>query len=161
MDADPSVRLMLLTLIYEQVGLWSTTPEVGQERIVRLACDLLVAGDDGRDVVALAGMSVRGQDYDFAERAEAALRELGLTPPGRHTDAAQAGAVRAVCRAMLDGEITPRALAQWAHQVIGHSGAGEAQRLVDLDDAYDVDHQPIAELDQQVRAEAERLVIAL
>jgi hypothetical protein len=107
-------------------------PEVGQERIVRLACDLLLGGDDGPEMAALAGLSVRGHDYAFADRVEAALREVNISFPGRGTEIAQLGAVRAKCRSMLDGAIRPRELARWAHLAIGHGGHVRLRRLLSL-----------------------------
>lgn len=49
----------------------------------------------------------------------------------------------------------------WAHVRIGHSGAIQVQTLVDLDDAYDTAEyvdKKTADLDQDVLAEAQRLL---
>jgi hypothetical protein len=42
--------------LYEQAALWQVTPEVGQEALVRLACEALVRGQDSPGVVQLAAM---------------------------------------------------------------------------------------------------------
>jgi hypothetical protein len=125
------------TLLYEQATLWRVAPEGGQEPLVRLACDALVAGQESAGLVRLAGASTRGRDYDFAAAVAAALADLGRALPDRDASDAQIGATRAMCRKLLDGHITPRDLARWAHIHVGHEGAAELQSLVDLDDAYD------------------------
>ena len=147
--------------LFEQAALWRLTPEVGQEALVRLACDALVSGQDSAGLVQLAGQSTRGQDYEFAAAVEAALTDLGLGLPGRDSPEAQVGAARAMSRLVLNGLLSPRELVRWAHVHIGHGGANSVQALVDLDDAYDtaeyVSKKP-ADLDHDVRTEARRLL---
>jgi hypothetical protein len=146
--------------IYDEVALWCTTPEIGAARIVTMACDALVAGLDGEGLTAVAATSVGHEDWDFDGSVEVMLAEFGREFPGRGTQVAQSGAVRAMCRRCLSGGFTPRELARWAHVVVGHSGAPEAQRLVGLDDAYDtVDYmkETNEDLDQSVVEEARQL----
>lgn len=147
--------------MYEQAALWQLTRAVGQEALVRLACDALVGGQDSPGVVQLAGQSTRGQDDDFEDAVAAALTDLGLALPARDSAEAQIGAARAMSRLVMDGQLRPRELVRWAHVHIGHGGASAVQPLVELDDAYDtveyIDKQP-ADLDQDVVAEAQRLL---
>jgi hypothetical protein len=150
--------------LYEQAALWQLTPEVGQEALVRLACDALVGGQDSPGVVQLAGMSTRGQDYDFEEAVAAALGDVGLAPPTRDSAEQQTAATRAMSRLVIDGRLSARELARWAHVHIGHSGASVVQQLVEFDDAYDtveyvhIGKEP-ADLDKDVIAEARRLLL--
>lgn len=151
--------------LYEQAASWQLTPEVGQEALVRLACDALVGGASSPGVVQLAGMSTRGQDYDFEEAVAAALDDVDLTLPTRDSAEAQTAAARAVCGLVIDGRLSARELARWAHVHIGHSGARDMQTLVELDDAYDtVEYVHVgkerADLDKDVVAEARRLASA-
>jgi len=154
--ADPK----FIDQIYDEVALWCTTPEIGAATIVAMACDALVAGLDGEGLIAVAATSVGHEDWNFDGSIEAMLAELGREFPGRSTPIAQSGAVRAMCRRCLTGTFTPRELARWTHVVVGHSGAPEAQLLVELDDAYDtVDYtkETKGDLDQSVIEEARRL----
>jgi hypothetical protein len=150
--------------LYEQAALWQLTPEVGQEALVRLACDALVGGQDSPGVVQLAGMSTRGQDYDFEEAVAAALGDVGLALPTRDSAEEQTAATRAMSRLVIDGRLSARELARWAHVHIGHSGASVVQPLVEFDDAYDtveyvhIGKEP-ADLDKDVIAEARRLLL--
>ena len=92
--------------------MWQLTPEVGQEALVRLACDAVVDGQASPGVVQLAGMSTQGQDYDFDEAVAAALGGVGLTLPARDSAEAQPGTARAMCRLVIDGRLSPRELAR-------------------------------------------------
>ncbi|MGW9673196.1 hypothetical protein ACWGUN_08475 [Streptomyces koyangensis] len=61
-------------------------------------------------------------------------------------------------RSLLQGELSPRALAFWAHRSHGHELPLTA-RLAELDDAYDLTEygdSTLAELDTEVTAEARR-----
>ncbi|MEY6565301.1 hypothetical protein AB8B12_10210 [Streptomyces sp. PGLac3x] len=63
------------------------------------------------------------------------------------------------CRRLLREELSPRALAFWAHHSHGHDLPLTA-RLAELDDAYDMTEYggpTAAELDAEVVAEARRL----
>jgi hypothetical protein len=151
--------------LYEQAALWRVRPEVGQERLVRLACDALVAGLDRPGLAMLAGMSVHGHDPEFGDVLQAAFDGLGIRLPQPGTAEAQVGAATAMARLLLDGHLTSRELARWAHAVIGHDGAPELQSLVEFDDAYEIvdyvdPRDGVAGVDRQVRGEAERLVSA-
>ena len=155
-QADPEFAERL----YGEVALWCTTPEIGSARIVDMACDALVAGLDGEGVRAVAGTSVGHEDWTFDASVQTMLAELGREFPGRGTAIAQLGAVQAMCRRCLDGSVSPRELARWAHVVVGHSGAPEAQVLVELDDAYDTvgySEETSDDLDKSVTEEARRL----
>ena len=155
-QADPEFTDRL----YGEVALWRTTPEIGSARIVDMACDALVAGLDGEGVRAVAATSVGREDWDFDASVQTMLAELGREFPGRGTAVAQLGAVQAMCRRRLDGRVSPRELARWVHVVVSHSGAPEAQLLVELDDAYDTvgyTDETSDDLDKSVTEEARRL----
>ncbi|MFE1149396.1 hypothetical protein ACFW42_20050 [Streptomyces albidoflavus] len=64
-----------------------------------------------------------------------------------------------LCRRVLRGELSPRALAFWAHRSHGHELPLTA-RLAELDDAYGMTEYggpTAAELDADVTVEARRL----
>jgi hypothetical protein len=148
--------------LYGEVALWCTTPEIGSGRIVEMACDGLVAGLDGEGLAAVAGTSVGNEGWNFGAAVETMLVEFGREFPGRGSAVAQLGAIRAMCRRGLDGSVSPRALARWAHVVVGHAGSDEAQLLVALDDAYDeVEYavETTEDLDRSVSQEARRLAL--
>ncbi len=61
------------------------------------------------------------------------------------------------------GEMSPAALASWAHTWIGHDGPELAQELVDLDDVHDsLEHCSMTETDFQtaVLVAARRVEVA-
>jgi hypothetical protein len=156
---EPALRARL----YEQAALWQVRPEVGQEQVVRLACDGLVAGLDSPGLSLLAGMSVYGHDPEFGAVLAAAFDGLGIRLPQPDSAEAQVAAARAMARLLLDGQLSSRELARWAHRIIGHGGAAELKTLVEFDDAYEIVDcvgraDGVAELDRQVRSEAQRLV---
>lgn len=115
---------------------------VGQrnfEAVVRAACDALVSGGSGEALATLAGEPSREPVYvaDMDDEIVAALAEQGRPLPPRHTPEAQEAAVVAMARHALRGHVSPRDLARWAHETIGHDGVAMAQALVDLDDRFD------------------------
>lgn len=147
--------------LYIQAVRW-LVEERGMEPVVRAACDALVAGLDGEALRSLAARSVHSSSYDGAadEVVHAALTEQGRPLPERETDEVKRAAALAMASEVLAGRLTPRALAAWAHRVIGHTGPEDVQRLVVLDDCYDElawEEQTEADIDQQVIAEARRL----
>jgi hypothetical protein len=152
----------LYTQMFEQVAVWCTTPEVGQERIVRLACDLLLGGDDGPEMAALAGLSVRGHDYAFADRVEAALREVNIPSPDEAPRSPNSGRyVRRVVDARRSH--TPTRASQMGAPGHWTRWAREAQTLVELDDAYDTAEYvsgaaTVEDTDARVHAEAKQLL---
>lgn len=142
----------------------TSVPQVGQDALVRLACEALVQSFPGDGLAVLAGLSVEGTDAGFTEVLAEALGDLGLALPEVGNHEAQVGAVRAQCRRALRGELSPRALVRWVHGQVGHGGPDELQRLVELDDEYDTVEYNIAyggrtalQLDDEIRREAQSL----
>lgn len=159
MAADSHVDF--LEVLCDEVALWCTTPEAGTAVVVDMACQGLVQGLDGDALRAVARTSIGNEDWSFDDSVAAMLEELGRTFPGRWTPLAQSGAVRAMSRRMLASGLSPRELARWAHRVVGHSGVAEAQRLVELDDAYDClgsSSDTAEDLDRAVTDAAQHLV---
>lgn len=61
---------------------------------------------------------------------------------------------------VLSGSLTPRDLAAWAHTTFGHTTLELAERLAELDDAYDIlayTDMTREDVDAQVRVEARRI----
>src|SRR5829696_4838759 len=62
---------------------------------------------------------------------------------------------------VLAGLLLPRDLAGWAHSTIGHGGLALAERVVELDDVYDVMEYTDTtghDVDDMIRAEARRII---
>ncbi|MGG7612538.1 hypothetical protein ACQ5JZ_24570 [Streptomyces sp. ZG43] len=127
--------------------------------LVGAACDALVAGLDSPTPRRLADLTRAEAAYDVRELLPGALDELGLVRPPPGSTAGQEAAARVLCRRLLQGELSPRALAFWPHRSHGHELPLTA-RLAELDDAYDrtgYGGPTVAELDAEVTAEARRL----
>ncbi|MGC7096352.1 hypothetical protein ACPZ19_16880 [Amycolatopsis lurida] len=119
-----------------------------------------------RDAVGLwyvdqvGAVSVKNADVEVPEYLEAALHEVGLDFHERDTPAAREAGLRAMAAQTLSHAFTPRKLAGWAHCTFGHDTLELAERLAELDDAYDfAEHYegPTGDLDAEVMAEARRL----
>jgi hypothetical protein len=139
--------------------LWSCGAVTAWE-VVRVACDVLVAGVDSPALCELAAVGHRDADYDVPSLLEAALSELGLTFYSFGCRGADEAAARALTARLLRGELTPRELASMIHQHYGH-GLPLVERLAELDDAYDVieyTDRTADEIDADVFAEARRVV---
>jgi hypothetical protein len=144
----------------DAAALWSVGHVLAAE-LVDAACDLLVTGHDGRALAMLAGVHRSHADDEVAGLLEAALDEIGLDfhEPGSASGAD--AAVKVLAHRVLTGAMEPSALTVWAHRYFGHGTLGPAERLVELDDAYDcLDYTDTTEqeLDAQVMAEARRIV---
>ncbi|MFE0802699.1 hypothetical protein [Streptomyces sp. NPDC058812] len=75
------------------------------------------------------------------------------------SEAGQDAAVRALAHQMLAGRLTPRELVMRIHQRFGHQ-LPLAERLVELDDEYDIveyGNRSLAQFDAEVTVEAQRL----
>ena len=123
--------------LVDAARLWAVKPGGDTEPVIRAACDALVVGLDGPNLVSLASTSFGPIDWDFQDVLKGALAELGQPFDEPGSAGAQVAAVGALARRVLRGELTPREFASWAHRNIGHQGAPELQALVDLDDLYD------------------------
>lgn len=152
-----------LSTMRHAVALW----HVGQGSaadIVRAACDLLVAGLDGPELCILAAVSFRHADEEVPRLLEAALQEVGLEHHQKGSVAADEAALRAMASRVLSGVLAPRSLASWAHSTFGHDTLESAERLAELDDAYDMLEYPpdrtFEQLDIEIAAEARRIVMS-
>ena len=131
--------------------------------VIDAACDVLATGVDGPAMRTLASMSVSPllSPFEVDGPLADALEEVGATLPPRQTDAAVEAAVRAMARRTLRGDMTPRELVNWAHRVITHTGVEMAERLVTLDDQYDLAQDRIygevAQVEAEILEEAQRL----
>lgn len=143
----------------DAAALWSTG-QLRAEDVVRAACDALVAGLDGDALRILAAVPYRDARDDVPVVVEAALDELGLEYHAPGSDDGHAAVVRMMSARLLSGAMTPRELAAWAHRTVGHGRLPSAERLVELDDLYDVaEHgsRSLEEVDGDVVAEARRI----
>jgi hypothetical protein len=143
----------------EAVALWSVG-EVTAADLVSLACELLVAGFDGMNLAMLAGVHARNADEDVPDLLEAALDDVGLRHYPAGSDAGLEAALSVMASRVLAGRMSPMDLATWAHSTIGHDRLPIAERLVDLDDMYDIiDYTDMTErdLDNEIFAEARRI----
>jgi hypothetical protein len=80
-------------------------------------------GLDSPSLRILAGVSLhqlRGADREITGLLAATLTELGIAFPAPGSEAAHEALARITARRALRGEVTPRELAAWAHQVFGH-----------------------------------------
>jgi hypothetical protein len=149
--------------LFDAAVLWMIG-SYGTEPVIRAACDVLAVGMDGLNLRMLAATSVneRVSAWEFNALAARAVAETGRTLPSRDSKDAQAAALRAMARRTLDGQLSCREFARWAHRVIGHEGVGTAQRMVEFDDEYDLGaddlvSSSIEDLDAAVMAEARLL----
>jgi hypothetical protein len=147
----------------DAVALWYVDQGSAAD-IVRAACDLLVAGLDGPGLCMLAAVSIRHADENVPRRLEAALQDVGLEYHPKSAAAANEAALKAMASRVLSGVLAPRALAEWTHSTFGHETIQLAERLAELDDAYDVleyyPGQTVEQLDAEVTAEAQRIVVS-
>jgi hypothetical protein len=149
-----------LATMRDAAALWSVGYIIAAE-VVRIACDLLVAGQDGPALRMLAAVPFRHADDEVPDVLEAALTDLGLTYYERGSRAGQEAAVRTLAARVLAGTMSPRSLAVWAHSKFGHGRLDLAERLVELDDVYDtVEYTNMTEqeVDAEVTAEARRIL---
>lgn len=128
---------MIRTLL-DEAALWALTSAASPHDLIRAACDALVVGVDSPSLRELAGLSDRDSWWTVQPLVEAALDELGLKYPGPDPEEIQLAAAQAMCARLLDGRITARDLATWAHRTIGHEGSPQLQPLVNLDDWLDI-----------------------
>jgi len=149
-----------LTRMHDASALWSVGRVTAAE-LIRTACELLVAGFDGPNLAMLAGVHVRRADEEIGELLEPALDDVGLPHYPRGSRAGQEAAVRILASRVLAGTLAPRDLAAWAHSAVGHDGIDLAERLVELDDSYDMLEYlgtTEQELHDEVVAQARRIV---
>lgn len=149
--------------LFDAAVLWMIG-SYGTEPVIRAACDVLAVGMDGLNLRMLAATSVneRISAWEFNALVARAVAETGRTLPGGDSKDAQAAALRAMARRTLDGQLSCREFARWAHRVIGHEGVGAAQRMVEFDDEYDLGaddlvSSSVEDLDVAVMAEARLL----
>jgi hypothetical protein len=148
-------------LLFDAVALWEVRTTSGAEEVISAATDAIVAGVDSPTLRELAGASPKEDYWTLRPLIEGTLDELGVPYPGPGTDEIQIAGARVMCRRLLDGTVAPREFATWAHNTIGHEGAGRLQPLVELDDVYDVCEytgDTPDELDEAARSAAKSLL---
>jgi hypothetical protein len=140
-------------------ALWAVG-DVPDAELVRLACDLLLAGYDGDGLVALAAASLRHAAEEVPGLLEAAMADVGVEFHPRHSTAGAEAAVRLMAARAAAGALPPADLAAWAHGHFCHGELVLAERLLELDDRYGmleyVDGSA-ADLDAEVLAECARI----
>ncbi|MFI9639685.1 hypothetical protein ACIG87_06390 [Micromonospora sp. NPDC051925] len=159
-----------LARLQNTAALWSVG-SAPAAKVIRAACDCLVAGVDSPTLRIVAGISpVPGSESDELRRwLRDALTELSLTFYREGSREGADEAVRIMARRLLDGQITSRDLTSWAYGFITRDGTPLAAELIALDDAYECveavvhDGHPYpreaaAKVDADVIAEARRLI---
>src|SRR5215217_7391206 len=73
------------------------------------------------DILGVVGADGTVIESDVDRRLEPALEEQGLTPLTLGSEPARDAAGRAMARAMLRGECTPRQLTADIHRIFGHN----------------------------------------
>jgi hypothetical protein len=130
----------------------------GPEEVVRAAADAVAAGAGGDALAELAGLSPRTVDSaDLARLLEPAAAEIGLVFHPPNTDAAEEAYLAFLAGRVLTGDMRPRDLASWAHDVHWHDGLPMARRLVYLHDDYDLrdyDGSDTSDLDAAIDGES-------
>ncbi|ASU80832.1 hypothetical protein CDG81_04715 [Actinopolyspora erythraea] len=142
----------------EHAVLWSAR-EVRAEEVVRVACDALVVGLDSPALRILAACTRAEADDEVRELLTEVLGELGLVFYPLDGEAAWEPAVRLLARRFLAGETSPRDFTRRLHRNYGHE-VDAALPFVELDELYDtLDYTEctVAELDDEVIAEARRI----
>ena len=75
--------------------------------------------------------------FELGALIDAALRGAGIDVSEMTEDEAMQLSARHYVRNVLQGKMSAREFADWAHSRIGHEGPDWAQKLVQLDDDYD------------------------
>jgi hypothetical protein len=144
----------------DAAALWSVG-YVRAAELVEAACDLLVTGHDGPALAMLAGVPARHADQDVPELLEAALHDVDLDFYPLESRSGAEAAVTTLAGRVVAGHLEPSALTVWAHLTFGHGTLDLAERLVELDDVYDISEYTAMteqEVDAEVIAEARRIV---
>jgi hypothetical protein len=103
--------------------------------VIDAATECLVQGVDSPSLRELAGASPRESHFVLDELITATVAELSLLELLEGD--VQRGALEAMLRKMLAGQITPREVARWAYRQIGYEGGPECDEFVNMDDLYD------------------------
>ncbi|WP_125805057.1 hypothetical protein [Actinoplanes sp. ATCC 53533] len=152
-----------VTRLHDAAALWSTDHATPAD-VVRAACDVLADGADGDALAMLAAVALRtAQNSDMFENLEQALAEVGLPYYEPDSMAGQEATLAVMATRALSGDLDPRSFAAWAHHTFGHDRLPAAERLAELDDAYDtIDYTDLTvqDIDTDVIAEAHRLAVA-
>jgi hypothetical protein len=149
-SGSPRVRLAEAICLFRD----SVRPSTRVD-LIEAAVQAIVDGLDSPSLAELAGRYPADAALELLEASDAVVRELGLFVPP--TDQVEAVKVRRKVEALIDGVITARELAFWAHSEVGHEGMAAAQAFVDADDEYDTieySKLTVADLDAQVRDQA-------
>jgi hypothetical protein len=148
------------TRLREATALWNVGYGTAAD-VVDAACDALVAGVDGPSLRMLAGVMRRHADSEVPEHVEAALVDVGLHYHQRGSRDAEEAAIRVLAARVVAGALEPEALTVWARIRYGHDAQPLAERLVELDEVYDIREQSgrsTDEVDADVLEEAQRIL---
>lgn len=148
-----------LIQMQEAAALWSVG-QVTAADLVSLACELLVVGFAGMNLAVLAGVHARNADEEVPDLLEAALNDVRLSHYPAGSDTGLEATIRIMAARVLAGRMSPMDLAAWAHSTVGHDRLPITERLVDLDDMYDIlDYSDMTEqdLENEIFAEARRI----
>jgi hypothetical protein len=158
-DHVPVEPAEALNRMRESAAFWSVRKADATE-LIDAACELLVTGHAGTHLAMLAGVHSRNADEEVPELLQAALHDVGLDFPERDSDAGKEAGLRIMAGRVIAGVMPPIDLASWAHATVGHGVLDLAERLVELDDVYEIlDYSDMTEeaFDAEVIAEARRI----
>lgn len=132
--------------------------------VIHAARDVAAAGAAGPAMALLASVSHSSfmSPFEVHRCLAGDLAEVGYALFPRQTEDAQEVAVRAMARRTLRGEVSPRDITAWAHEYVSHQGLEVAQRLVELEDEFDLAEAgtrgSVDGVTAEVMAEVQRLV---
>lgn len=132
MEAEPKG---LLGLIVAR-ALWATQSKAAPQA-VDSATRALTEGVDSAPLRELAGAPEDMNVFELGALIDAVLSSANVDVSDMTEEEALKLSARHYANCVLQGQMSVRELAGWAHSRIGHDGPGWAQELVNLDDSFD------------------------
>lgn len=147
--------------LIEAIAWWRVDPHHGRRRLSDAATDALLAGIESASVARLAGLFADDDPFLIDRVIDQVMDDLDLHPALEEDD--ELIVCRALCRHLLQGRLSARELAGWAHQRFHHDSASDdLVRLADIDDEFELAGTVITRsrrsLEHEVRLIASRIV---
>ncbi|MFF2271598.1 hypothetical protein ACFVTX_04975 [Agromyces sp. NPDC058136] len=117
-------------------ALWAVRASAAQQAI-DAATLALTEGVDSDPLRELAGANKDMNVFELGGLIDSALSTAGVNVGDMTEDDALMISARHYANCVLQGQMSVRELAAWAHSRLGHEGPEWAQELVELDDAFD------------------------
>ncbi|MBU1586951.1 MAG: hypothetical protein KKH51_03280 [Actinobacteria bacterium] len=151
-----------LNRMVEAIASWQLELPGGRERLTSSAAELLTAGIDGRAVVEMASVYTHESRFRIDDLIDNLITELQLED--ELSGGPDAPATHWMCRGVMAGEISERALSKWVHSRFHHQSNSELlNELALLDDRYDElpwTGGDTHELDLEIRRVAQQILAA-